>query len=95
MIKIDHFGNNDFSINHFTITAMSNKSGYSHPHTIFLHFSTIDVRNLHETPVTDTQFNSRSLIKAFTVAAAKARSLYGVSKIFKIRTRSQLTKIEF
>lgn len=61
------------------IAAMTNTSGYPHPHTIFLHFSTMDVRNLHETPVTETQYNSRSMIKAFAVAASRARALYGVS----------------
>uniref|UniRef100_U5EPB1 Large ribosomal subunit protein mL37 n=1 Tax=Corethrella appendiculata TaxID=1370023 RepID=U5EPB1_9DIPT len=55
------------------------KSGikFSNPHTIFLHFGTDTVKNLHETPITDEQFEGRSLIKAFTVAATKARQQFG------------------
>lgn len=67
----------------YYVSAMTSTCGYSHPHTIFLHYSTINVKNLHETPVTQSQINSRSMIKAFAVAAAKARSLYGVC-YFKI-----------
>lgn len=51
----------------------------SHPHTIFVHFDKEDVKNLHETPVTTTQFQSRNLVKAFTVATARAKQLYGDS----------------
>lgn len=46
----------------------------------------MDVRNLHETPVTETQLNSRSMMKAFSVAASKARSQYGVRKNLKAET---------
>lgn len=50
---------------------------YGNPHTIFIHFSKEDVKNLHETPVTSSQFKSRNMFKAFTVAASRARQLYG------------------
>lgn len=49
----------------------------SHPHTIFVHFDKEHVKNLHETEVTPTQFQSRTLLKAFTVASARAKQLYG------------------
>ncbi|KAJ6645811.1 39S ribosomal protein L37, mitochondrial [Pseudolycoriella hygida] len=48
-----------------------------HPHTIFLHFSPHEVKNLHETPVTESQLSSRSMLKAFAVAASRARQDYG------------------
>ncbi|XP_055902588.1 39S ribosomal protein L37, mitochondrial [Eupeodes corollae] len=51
----------------------------SHPHTIFIHFDKENVKNLHGTPVSTTQFQSRNLMKAFTVASARAKQLYGDS----------------
>ena len=39
------------------------------------------VKNLYEKPVTDSQFEARALIKAFTVTASWAKKLYGVSSI--------------
>ncbi|XP_037042420.1 39S ribosomal protein L37, mitochondrial [Bradysia coprophila] len=54
-------------------------SPYYHPHTIFLRFTKEDVRNLSELPITESQFQSRSMLKAFAVAASSARSLYGVN----------------
>ncbi|XP_058839460.1 large ribosomal subunit protein mL37-like [Topomyia yanbarensis] len=50
---------------------------FSHPHTILLHCAPEDVSNLFETPVTDDQREGRALLKAFAVAAARARQLYG------------------
>lgn len=50
---------------------------FGNPHTIFLHFSAEDVKNLHETAITPSQFKSRNMLKAFTVAASRARQLYG------------------
>lgn len=50
---------------------------FSAPHTIMLHFSTLDVKNQSQIPVTDTQFEGRAMMKAFAVAAAKARTHYG------------------
>lgn len=58
-------------------TAISPGSRHFYPHTTFLHYSQ-EVQNLHETPVTQTQFESRALLKAFAVAAASAQSKYGV-----------------
>lgn len=58
-------------------TAISTGSRYFHPHTAFFSYSQ-EVTNLHETPVTQTQFESRALLKAFGVAAASAQSKYGV-----------------
>ncbi|XP_055851735.1 39S ribosomal protein L37, mitochondrial [Episyrphus balteatus] len=51
----------------------------SHPHTIFVHFDKENVKNLHQTPVTTSQFQARNLLKAFTVASARAKQLYGES----------------
>lgn len=50
---------------------------FSHPHTILLRCSPEDVSNLFETPVTDDQKDARAMLKAFAVAAARARQLYG------------------
>lgn len=39
--------------------------------------------NISLEPVSEDQFESRALIKAFSFAAAKAQSIYGVSEIEK------------
>lgn len=57
---------------------ISRQYQFSHPHTILLHCAPEDVVNMFETPVTDDQKEARAMIKAFTVAAARARQLYGV-----------------
>lgn len=49
----------------------------SHPHTAFFHFDPSEVKNLYEEPVTESQFYSRTLVKAFAVAASRAQQLYG------------------
>ncbi|XP_058059130.1 large ribosomal subunit protein mL37 [Anopheles bellator] len=49
----------------------------SHPHTVFIHCSPGDVKNLTELPVSRDQVEGRTMVKAFTVAAARARQLYG------------------
>uniref|UniRef100_A0A182QBX1 Large ribosomal subunit protein mL37 n=1 Tax=Anopheles farauti TaxID=69004 RepID=A0A182QBX1_9DIPT len=49
----------------------------SHPHTILLHCSPSDVKNATELPVTRDQIEGRTMMKAFAVAAARARQLYG------------------
>lgn len=59
---------------------MTKASAFSNPHTILLHYSPIDVQNLHGTPITSTQFESRSLLKSFSVAVSNARSKFGVSR---------------
>lgn len=50
-----------------------------HPHTIILNFSPTETSNLYETDVTESQIRARSMVKAFTVAAASARTQYGVT----------------
>jgi len=50
---------------------------FSHPHTVLLHYSKLDVKHLFETPVTEVQFESRAMLKGFAVAASRAQSLYG------------------
>lgn len=56
---------------------ISRQYKFSNPHTILLHCAPEDVANMFETPVTDDQKQARAMIKAFTVAAARARQLYG------------------
>jgi len=50
---------------------------FSHPHTVLLHYSNLNVKHLFETPVTQDQFESRAMLKGFAVAASRAQSLYG------------------
>lgn len=69
-------------------------SAYCHPHTVFLHFSTEDVQNLHGIPVTESQFMSRSMVKAFAVAASSARSLYG-ENVTDLKTPIVVQSIQF
>lgn len=66
-------------INMTFLVAINKITENSHPHTILVHFSHLDVHNLFGTEVTESQFESRALLKAFTVAAAQAQGLYGVS----------------
>ncbi|XP_049285905.1 39S ribosomal protein L37, mitochondrial [Anopheles funestus] len=49
----------------------------SHPHTILIHCSPGDVKNATELPVSRDQVEGRTMMKAFAVAAARARQLYG------------------
>lgn len=37
------------------------------------------MKNIHQSPVTENQIESRSLLKAFAVAAARAQQKFGVS----------------
>lgn len=53
-------------------------NSFSHPHTVLLHYSNLDVKNLFEEPITTDQFESRAIIKGFTVAASRAKTIYGV-----------------
>lgn len=59
------------------IPAIKPSSPFSHPHTVLLHYSNLDVKNEFETPVTKDQFESRAILKAFAIAASRAQSLYG------------------
>ncbi|KAL1375215.1 hypothetical protein pipiens_017626 [Culex pipiens pipiens] len=52
---------------------------FANPHTILVHCSPADVANQFETPVTDDQREGRLMLKAFAVAASRARQLYGDS----------------
>lgn len=52
-------------------------SSFSHPHTVLIHYSNLDVKNLFEEPVTSEQFESRAIMKGFTVAASRAKTIYG------------------
>uniref|UniRef100_W8CD51 Large ribosomal subunit protein mL37 n=1 Tax=Ceratitis capitata TaxID=7213 RepID=W8CD51_CERCA len=60
-----------------TSYPFSTNLGCSHPHTIFLQFDNEKVKNIHDVEVTNSQFQSRNMLKAFSVAAARARQLYG------------------
>ncbi|KAH8342123.1 hypothetical protein KR059_012603 [Drosophila kikkawai] len=51
----------------------------SHPHTIFTVFNKHLVGNAHGSEVTTSQLQARTLVKAFVVAAARARQLHGTS----------------
>ncbi|XP_032578899.1 39S ribosomal protein L37, mitochondrial [Drosophila sechellia] len=51
----------------------------SHPHTIFTVFNKHQVKNSHGSEVTTSQLQARTLIKAFVVAAARAKQLHGDS----------------
>lgn len=52
-----------------------------HPHTVFVHYNPTEVKNIYEEEVTDEQFLGRTLMKAFTVAAAYAKQNSGVSVV--------------
>ncbi|XP_013119071.2 large ribosomal subunit protein mL37 [Stomoxys calcitrans] len=56
---------------------LSNRINCSHPHTIFTFFNKENVRNIHGSNVSNAQFQSRTLLSAFAVAAARAKQLYG------------------
>ncbi|XP_060646402.1 large ribosomal subunit protein mL37 [Drosophila nasuta] len=47
----------------------------SHPHTLFTYFDKTIVGNVHGSEVSKTQFYGRSLLKAFVVAASRAKQL--------------------
>lgn len=48
-----------------------------HPHTLFVHYNNSEVKNIFEDEVTEDQISSRALVKAFTVAASYAKSIFG------------------
>ncbi|XP_022219384.2 39S ribosomal protein L37, mitochondrial [Drosophila obscura] len=50
----------------------------SHPHTVFSFFDT-NLVNTHGSEVTISQFHARTMLKAFVVAAARAKHLHGAS----------------
>uniref|UniRef100_A0A336KZI8 Large ribosomal subunit protein mL37 n=1 Tax=Culicoides sonorensis TaxID=179676 RepID=A0A336KZI8_CULSO len=61
------------------IYPIKDTTQFIHPHTIFLHFSPLEVKHLPDIPVTDNQFESRALMKAFAVASSKAQAHLGTS----------------
>lgn len=66
-----------FDLNFYFIPAVKSTNTFSHPHTIMLHYSQLDVKNLYGAPVTSDQFEGRAMMKGFAVAASQAQSLYG------------------
>uniref|UniRef100_A0A1A9WPS2 Large ribosomal subunit protein mL37 n=1 Tax=Glossina brevipalpis TaxID=37001 RepID=A0A1A9WPS2_9MUSC len=67
-----------------TFYPLSNGISCTHPHTVITYFDKEFVGNLYETDVTTTQFCSRTLLKAFAVAATRAKQLYGESALQKL-----------
>ncbi|XP_061397031.1 large ribosomal subunit protein mL37 [Musca vetustissima] len=57
---------------------------YSNPHTVITFFDKENLRNVHGTTTTGSQFQSRTLLSAFAVAATRAKQLYGDTNIEKI-----------
>lgn len=43
-----------------------------------MHYNKLQVQNIYEEEVTETQIFGRALLKAFTVAASYARQKFGV-----------------
>ncbi|XP_037955988.1 39S ribosomal protein L37, mitochondrial [Teleopsis dalmanni] len=67
-----------------TFYPFNEKLNCSHPHTIFSHFDKKIVGNLHGSSVTPSQFQSRTMLKAFSVAAARAKQIYGEKALGKL-----------
>lgn len=78
-------------MNKFQFSAISRESEFASPHTIFLHYSDLDVRNIHESPVTEDQFESRAMLKTFAVAAARAQHKFGVSNFVILSREAKIT----
>lgn len=60
------------------MAAVKQNSPFPHIHTAFIYYTPLDVHNISREPVKEDQIESRALLKAFTFAAAKAQSIYGV-----------------
>lgn len=67
-----------------TFYPLNQRINCSNPHTIFTFFNKQFVGNLHQTGVSTTQFQSRTMLKAFAVAAARAKQLYGEEALSKL-----------
>ncbi|XP_017468662.1 PREDICTED: 39S ribosomal protein L37, mitochondrial [Rhagoletis zephyria] len=67
-----------------TVYPFQNNITTFHPHTIFAYFDKEKVRNVHDIDVNTSQFQSRTMLKAFCVAAARAKQLYGDSALDSI-----------
>jgi len=50
---------------------------FAHLHTLLLHFEPFETTNLFETPVRDSQFEARAMLKAFAAASSRAKLLQG------------------
>lgn len=63
----------------FLVLALEEGAKFSRVHTIVIYYSDTQVANIFDAPVEESQKLGRSLVKAFTAAAAQARYTYGVS----------------
>lgn len=70
-------------------SAIAKGRNFEHPHTAFIHYTPLDVFNCTLEPVTDDQVESRVMLKAFTIAAAKAQSIYGVIELANLNLHEQ------
>lgn len=61
------------------VLALSMNSKWPYIHTSFIKYDTENVKNIHETPVTEEQLRSRALVRGFCIAGAQARATFGVS----------------
>lgn len=59
--------------------AIRKEISSSHPHTVLTYFDKTVVGNVHGSQISSTQFYGRTMLKAFVVAAARAKQLYGDS----------------
>lgn len=57
---------------------MNKTSRKYYPHTLFVNYNKETVKNLFEEEVTEEQIRGRTLLKAFTAAAAYAKEQFGV-----------------
>lgn len=61
------------------IYPISASSPWVNVHTIFVHYDPVEVKNLTELAVTESQILSRAMIKSYTAAASCARQRFGSS----------------
>lgn len=59
--------------------AIRKEISSSHPHTVLTYFDKTVIGNIHGSKISSTQFYGRTMLKAFVVAAARAKQLYGDS----------------
>lgn len=76
----------NFCVRDFHAAVKIQNTPFKYAHTALIHFNETEVKNLHGTAVTEDQIIARSLMKSFTIAAAQARCLYGVSVRCILRT---------
>lgn len=67
--EINIYNKNEF------VSSIAGK--FNNIHTAFVHYNEMEVKNLYETPVLETQILGRSLMKAYAFAVANAKSKYG------------------